>query len=136
MKCLGAIFFKEQGRIFVQLIISKAPSPIFVSSYLSKKELIRMLNQWLWAPLSLYILWGTEDRSKQCRLSQTVSVVTNSVGCHKQCRLSQDPLAPWFLSRSLNWLNGWGRKNISGADYWDGFAQKWGGKKLLRYWER
>ena len=38
-----AMFFKEQVRLFGQLIISKAPSPIFVLSYLSKKELIRTL---------------------------------------------------------------------------------------------
>ena len=40
MKYLGAIFFKEPAQIFVQLIISKALSPIFVSSYLSKKDFI------------------------------------------------------------------------------------------------
>ena len=34
--------FEEQAQIFVQLIISKAPSPIFVSWYLPKKELSRM----------------------------------------------------------------------------------------------
>ena len=33
------MIFKEKARIFVQLIIFKASSPIFVSQYLSKKEL-------------------------------------------------------------------------------------------------
>ena len=37
------MFFKEQAQIFVQLIISKASSPFFVSWYISKKELIRVL---------------------------------------------------------------------------------------------
>ena len=35
------MFFKEQARIFVQLIISKAPSIIFISWYLTKKELCK-----------------------------------------------------------------------------------------------
>ena len=43
MKCLGAMLFKEQARLFVQLIISKAPSPIFVSWYFPKKELTSIL---------------------------------------------------------------------------------------------
>ena len=37
------MFFKEQARIFVQLVLSKAPLPIFVTWYLPKKELARML---------------------------------------------------------------------------------------------
>ena len=37
------MLFEEQARIFVQLIISKATWPIFVSWYLPKKELSRML---------------------------------------------------------------------------------------------
>ena len=38
-------------------------------------------------------------------------------------------LVPW---RSLNWLNGWGRENISGIDCWNSCWQKWGGTNLTK----
>ena len=38
------MFFEEQDQIFVQRIISKATSSIFVSQYLPKKESARVLN--------------------------------------------------------------------------------------------
>ena len=37
-KCLGAMLFEEQAQIFEQLIIFYAPSSVFVSRYLLKKE--------------------------------------------------------------------------------------------------
>ena len=37
-KCLGAMLFEEQAQIFEQLIIFCAPSSVFVSRYLLKKE--------------------------------------------------------------------------------------------------
>ena len=43
MKCLGAIFFKEQARIFCAANNFQGISPIFVSSHLSKNELVLML---------------------------------------------------------------------------------------------
>ena len=44
MKCLGAMFYEEQARIFVQLISSHAPAPILDSwCLIPKKELAHML---------------------------------------------------------------------------------------------
>ena len=67
------MFFKEQAWIFVQLIIFKAPLPIFVSSYLSKKQSICML-------ISVYKIFKSKISFKCCcqctlQLLRTLKVV-------------------------------------------------------------
>ena len=61
-------------------------------------------NQWLWALLSMFILWRKREWLKLSFLTRLHS-----------------SLVPW---RSLNRLNDWGTKNIFGVDCWDSCTQK------------
>ena len=66
-------------------------------------------NQGLWTLLSL----STTNKGE----IKSASVLT---------RLTSS-LVPWC---SLNWLNGWGRENVFGADCWDACTQKLDGCKV------
>ena len=68
-------------------------------------------RKWIsgWSPVITVILWGRRERLKQCQPSQDSVVL------------------PWG---SLNWLNGWVRENVFGADCWDVRRNK----KMKNWW--